>query len=480
ILGAHMRAATLLVVVALSILLTNGLLSHATSNYWFESIGGNNIDYGYSLTVDSTYIYVVGDSLSYTADSEIFTIQLDNTGTLQWAEVIGSGTSTGTDKGSDIEHDASGNIYIIGSTQTAGAGGFDIAVMKLDNQGNPIWVKTIGGANDDYGTSLTIDGNGNIYFVGYTSSFGAGAYDVITGKIDPNGNLVWATVIGGSSYDYGQGIVIDNNGYLYITGHTQSYTSGADDVFIAKISSTGGGLVWFKTFGGSITDKGLDIATDGTTLYLTGITYSYGSNGEIFVVEMDSNGNIAWSKIIGGGGVDTGYSVTVDTLGNVFLTGSTSSVGNGGYDICIAKLDSTGTLQWFKTIGGTYTDEGEDIVVDSAGYIYIVGYSSSYSNDGSQDVVVARMDSTGSIPGTSNLVYDHTVDITVSPISLTVIDRTPQTSDVTTSVNVNSWNPTVTVVTPSVVPIPEPALIIVALIISVMVLILLKTRATSI
>ncbi len=174
-----------------------------------------------------------------------------------------------------------------------------------------------------------------------------------------------------------------------------------------------------------------------------------------------------------------GNSVTVDTLGNVFLTGSTSSVGNGGNDICIAKLDSTGTLQWFKTIGGTYTDEGEDIVVDSAGDIYIVGYSASYSNDGSQDIVVARMDSTGSIPGISNLVYDHTADITVSPISLTVIDRTPQTSNVTTSVNINSWNPTVTVVTPSVVPIPEPALIIIALIISVMVLILLKTRATS-
>ncbi len=72
------------------------------------------------------------------------------------------------------------------------------------------------GTDDDYGTSLTLDGNGNTYFAGYTSSFGAGAYDVITGKIDSNGSLVWAVVIEGSSYDYGQGIVIDNNGYLYI------------------------------------------------------------------------------------------------------------------------------------------------------------------------------------------------------------------------------------------------------------------------
>ena len=102
-----------------------------------------------------------------------------------------------------------------------------------------------------------------------------------------------------------------------LSGHTQSYTSGADDVFIAKISSTDGSLIWFKTFGGGITDKGFHISTDGTTLYLTGITYSYGSNGDIFVVKMDTNGNIAWSKIIGGSGVDTRYSVTIDATGNV-------------------------------------------------------------------------------------------------------------------------------------------------------------------
>ncbi len=477
-----MRTVTFLVVVIFSILVTSVFISHAASNYWFENIGGSDNDYGYSLIVDGAYVYVVGESFSYSADSDIFIIKLDNTGALQWAKVIGSGSSPGTDMGSDIEHDASGNVYVIGSTQTAGAGGYDIVVMKLDSQGQPIWVKTIGGTNDDYGTSLTLDSNGNIYFVGYTSSFGAGAYDVITGKIDSNGNLEWVTVIGGTNYDYGQGIVIDNNGYLYITGYTQSYTSGADDVFIAKIS-TDGSLTWFKTFGGSITDKGLYISTDGTTLYLTGITYSYGSNGDIFVVKMDTNGDIAWSKIIGGSGVDTGYSVTVDTTGNVLLTGSTNSFGNGGNDIFVAKLDSTGNLQWFKTIGGSYTDVGEDIVVNSTGDIYIVGYSSSYTNSGDQEVVVAKIDPTGSIPGTSNLVNDYTADVISSSITLTVLDRTPQTTD-PAGISVSPWNPTVTDTSPSVVPVPEPAMIITAimtaLIISIIVLFILKNGTTSI
>ena len=105
-----------------------------------------------------------------------------------------------------------------------------------------------------------------------------------------------------------------------------------------------------------------------------------------------------------------------------------------------------------------------------------MGYSSSYTNSGNQEVVVAKIDPTGSIPGIPNPVNDYTANVTSSSITLTVQDRTPQTTNLAGSISVNSWNPTVTDVLPNVVPVPEPAIIITALIISIIVLFVLKTE----
>ena len=133
----------------------------------------------------------------------------------------------------------------------------------------------------------------------------------------------------------------------------------------------------------------------------------------IFLAKFDTNGNPQWSKSFGGTGADMAQSVAVDSNGYVYLTGtfSSSSINfgggamatNGGYDIFLAKFSTGGALQWQKSFGGTSTDAGQSVAVDSSGNVYLTGYfwsssltiGSTLTNQGNDDVFLAKFNSSG-------------------------------------------------------------------------------------
>ncbi|MGA8858048.1 MAG: SBBP repeat-containing protein [Candidatus Bathyarchaeia archaeon] len=135
-----------------------------------------------------------------------------------------------------------------------------------------------------------------------------------------------------------------------------------------------------KTWGGSSFDNGSGVAVDGSgNVYVTGVTASFGAGGQdVFLLKYDSSGSLQFQKTWGGTSGDGGYGVAVDGSGNVYVTGSTSSFGAGGGDAFLLKYDSSGSLQFQKTWGGIHYDEGDGVAV-SGGVAYVTGIVSEGS-----------------------------------------------------------------------------------------------------
>ena len=163
-------------------------------------------------------------------------------------------------------------------------------------------------------------------------------------KIAATANYIldFDTTWGGSNHDSGNGITVDGAGNIYITGHTSSFGAGNSDAFIAKYDSAGTSLLNI-TWGGNYDDSANGITLDGAgNIYITGYTESFGVGyGNAFIAKYDSAGtsllNITW----GGSNSDPAYGIALDGAGNIYITGSTSSFGMGQYDAFIAKYDLT-------------------------------------------------------------------------------------------------------------------------------------------
>ncbi|MHA2101318.1 MAG: SBBP repeat-containing protein, partial [Candidatus Kariarchaeaceae archaeon] len=285
----------------------------------------------------------------------------------------------------------------------------------------------IGGVNDDTGINIAIDSLGYIYVTGsthssnfpvfnaYNSTFGgSGGYnDMFVVKLNSTGNgIVFSTFVGGSSSDSGSSIIIDSEGNSYIIGTTSSSNfpvfnaynttyGGGGDVFVLRLNASGNGLHFSTYIGGSGNDIGYNHVVDSQgNSYVVGYTTSsnfpminaydstIGGSGDGFVFKLNNTGNgLSFSSYIGGSNTDKGFSIDLDSQGNSYIIGYTgsndfpvfnayNSTFGGSNDIFVTKLNSTGNGLIFSTyIGGSSSDSGEGIAIDDQGNSYITGYT---------------------------------------------------------------------------------------------------------
>jgi hypothetical protein len=358
-------------------------------------LGGGGADYGLGIAVDAAgNAFVTGVTTSTNfpttpaafqttsgGSADAFVTKLNSSGSaLIYSTYLGG---RGDDYGQGIALDSLGNAYVTGFTsssnfptnvaafQTTLAGSFDAFVTKLNPAGSaPLVYSTyLGGSNDDHGFAMAVDGSGNAYVTGYTTSTNfptstgafqttyAGGADGFVTKLNPAGSapLLYSTYLGGSGQDIGQAIAVNAAGNAFVTGKTSgnfpitagafqsAFGGGGNDAFVTRLNPSGSApLVYCTYLGGSGADAAYGIAVDGSdNAYLTGYTNSLnfpttagvfqttfgGGRFDAFVTKLNPAGSapLVYSTYLGGSGEDVGQAIAVDGLFNTYLTGYTGS-----------------------------------------------------------------------------------------------------------------------------------------------------------
>ena len=400
------------------------------------------------------------------------------------------------DVGQAIAVDGDGSAYVTGYTestnfpvttgarQTTSGGAADVFVTKLNAAGTGLVYSTyLGGSSSDHGRAIAVDVSGSVYLTGSTRSTNfpatsgarqttyGGLGDAFLAKLNAAGTaLVYATYLGGSEGDGGEGIGVDSSGNAYVAGGTRStnfpVTAGAlqttkridYDAFVTKVNATGTALVYSTYLGGSSDDHPSAIAVDVLgSAYVTGYTFgafpvttgapqtTYGGLGDVFVTKLNAAGTaLVYATYLGGSELDVGSGIALDNSGNAYVTGGTRSTnfpvtasafqatmggGSGGY---VTKLNATGSAAIYSTyLDGSAGDQGNGIAVDSSGNAFVTGLTNSTnfpvtagatqtSLGGNYDAYVSKLNAAGTalifstyFGGNSS---DHPYDIEVDSL----------------------------------------------------------------
>ena len=432
--------------------------SYSQNFIWAKQMGGSNIEKSNSIVVDDQGNVLTTGYFNNTTDfdpsSSVFNLttdgaqstfvsKLDSSGNFIWAKKFGGTTGLGH-QGKFISADSQGNVYILGDfesvsdfdpsintfSMSAGPTGTDFYIVKLDSLGNFIWAKRIGGNDYDYGNSMVVDNNGNVFVTGTffdTVDFNpnSGIFNLTAGtsgatlqnsfilKLDTNGNFVWAKKIGnGTGIVKSNSITIDPSGNVYTSG-TFNYDADFDpssgvfnlyassdsyDIYVSKLDSSGS-FIWAKKMGGSFDDSAKSIKVDSSgNVYTTGYFESnadfdpnvgvFNMNAapdkDVFISKLNSFGEFVWAKKVGGGFDDRGNSISIDNSGNLYINGKFSTTADfdpsasvynltasTSIDTFILKLTSNGIFVWAKQLS-TNVDQSQT-VLDNLSNIYTTG-----------------------------------------------------------------------------------------------------------
>lgn len=355
-----------------------------------------------------------------------------------WAGKVGG---TSSEYGDFITTDASGNVYLTGrfdgtcdfdpgsgTANKVSAGSSDIYIAKYTQNGNLIWVITMGGTGLDRGYGMDIDANGNIYLAGTFSlsvdlNPGAGialhtslgGTDMFVAKYDSSGNYIWSKAFGEINTEFAEAIALDGNGFFYLTGEYSSDSLDLDpgsgtatiinanpttsyDPYLAKYD-TSGNFIWGFGLQGTSSDYSKSVTVDangnaiiGGYFFTTmncdpvgGTAVTAVGSADCFIASYDSAGTFNWAKSFGGTLADNLFSVTAKGS-DVYSTGTFNSIvdfdpgvdtlniqSKGSTDVFIHKLNNAGELQWAGGIGGTGADNSNCIRLNAAGDLFIAG-----------------------------------------------------------------------------------------------------------
>jgi hypothetical protein len=315
---------------------------------WNKTFGGPGYDNGQSVqeTSDDGYI-LVGRTESYGAGCDLWLIKTDSEGNEKWSKTFGG---SGFDGGWSVQETKDDGYIIVGETASYGAGNFDLWLIKTDSSGNEIWNKTSGGPLVDWGNTVHETRDGGYIIVGETESYGAGGLDIWLIKTDPEGNEEWNRTFGGPNSDGCRSVIETRDAGYIIAGGTLSYGAGGSDLWVIKTDS-GGKVEWNRTFGepeqdigplgGELGyDQGLAAqqTSDGGYI-IAGYTTSYGAfPGDLWLIKTNSEGVLKWDMVSGRRGTDEGTSVQEVEGGEYIVAGFTDRYGPGSLDIWLVKM----------------------------------------------------------------------------------------------------------------------------------------------
>jgi len=365
-----------------------GMLASTGPGYWIGLLGGAALDFAQSVAVDgSGNVYLCGYTGVSSGDFQI--AKYNAFGTIEWQRRLGGTGGADEEEGRGIAVDSSGNVYVCGWSNASGNPDFQIA--KYNTSGVIQWQRRLGGAfTDEYGSSIAVDGSGNVYVCGEGRASGVSA-EFQMAKYDTSGVIQWQRRLGSTSSDVANSVAVDISGNVYVCGF--SMASGNPDIQLAKYN-TSGGIQWQRRLGGTGEQYGNSIAVDGSgNIYICG-TAEISGDFNFQIAKYDTSGNIQWQRSLNAAS-EEGRAVAVDSSGNVYVCGQSSATGTN--DLQIAKYNTSGAIQWQRRLGGTGAEVGRAVAVDSIGNVYVAGQSNA---TGATDFLFAKLPGDGTLTGT--------------------------------------------------------------------------------
>ena len=350
---------------------------------WQKTYGGDESGALIQQTSDGGYI-VAGSTFSFGAGAgDIWVLKLNADGSVAWQKTYGGSSG---DRANSIQQASDGGYIVAGSTSSFGAGAGDIWVLKLNADGSVAWQKTYGGSSGDNAYSIQQASDGGYIVAGFTTSFGAGIGNIWVLKLNADGSVAWQKTYGGLGDNVTYSIQQTSDGGYIVGGYTSSFGAGYYDVWVLKLN-TDGGVAWQKTYGGSGDDLAYSIqqASDGGYI-VAGFTTSFGAgagDGDIWVLKLNSDGSVAWQKTYGGGSSgDSAYSIQQASDGGYIVAGSTYSSVTGDDDIWVLKLDSNGNILGCPggLIGTSSAVVGDTTITPTSPTITVADSSATISN----------------------------------------------------------------------------------------------------
>jgi photosystem II stability/assembly factor-like uncharacterized protein len=419
----------------------------------YQQVDGRNKD------VTGRYQILGHDEIAFSVDSWDRMRPLVIDPTIVYSTLLGGEPNNSAGYG--IAVDSSGNILLTGYTDASDFPVVDAAqnrlrghgsgfVAKINAAGTALTYSTyLGGSSYDYLLGLAVDSAGSAWVTGYSMSSDfpvlnaaqstfSGYQDAVVARLDANGSLQFSSYLGGSNYSYGYGIAVDASGYGYVTGNTggsfpttpgtiQMPLTGGK-VFVTKYSPAGA-IVYSTLVGGDSADSGNAIAVDSVgNAYVTGYSYSTSFTGapaggaqaadagagDAFVAKLNQTGTaLLYFTFLGGTGFDEGFAIAVDTSGNAYIAGQTTSSGlatpgavqtaaTGLTEGFAARLNAAGSSFGYVTyLGGIRENYLTSMALDAAGDVYLAGYTNSANFP-----IVSALQTT--IPGNGTSLFSST------------------------------------------------------------------------
>jgi hypothetical protein len=264
--------------------------------------------------------------------------------------------------------------------------------MKINQSGVVEWSKYYRFWNEDYGNSVIQSNDAGYILTGYTNSFNLGGYDIYAIKLDQSGSIMWARCYGGAQNDYGNSIRVSPEGGFIIGGYTFSYGVNGD-AYIIKLFGDGV-LRWSKTYGGAGFDNIKDLQNASNGFIACGSTSSFGlADDDAYVFNIDNqDGFVYWTRTFDGnaGGPSDFKKVLQTNDGGYILAGNLQNSASSLQDMAVVKLYGDGEFNYAKLFGGVSNDGASSISVKTDGGFLLGGNTTSFGA-GSNDAYVLSL-----------------------------------------------------------------------------------------
>ena len=389
---------------------------------WDKTLGGSSWEELHSVTPTSDGGWLVaaitqspkdGDvAFSKLGDWDYWLIKIDFNGNVQWQKRYGGNKADRIwisvetkDKGFIIGGESLSDVS--GDKTEPNKGNWDFWLIKVDQNGELQWDKTIGGDGWDAIRGNIIETPDNGYLLAGISGSGVsgdksesnrGDWDYWLVKIDERGNVLWDKTYGGSAKELMQSAIpLADGGFLLggesrsgVSGDKDDFLRGLNDYWVVRVDAQGE-MIWQKTIGGNWDEAIFDMVQHPNgIIYLAGFSGSdarfektfpsYGSI-DFFVVAIDEQGKMLWNKNYGGKKPDTAYDIRVNALGNLVLggisssdiSGSRTAASKGEIDYWVVCISPEGEQLWDVAFGGSKIDALTELEIATDGSLLLAG-----------------------------------------------------------------------------------------------------------